>query len=149
MSKLLQTVYAAQLAETAFHYSKYGILKEIEESKREYQLKNGAMKASQMGINFKEEVFTKLRDLFGCANWVVDNEKKIAKATGCMLCSIAKKMGSEKPCNLYCLDPMEGMVKGLNSKSKFDVKTTLWESNECYVDFSEQDFFSCSKNLSI
>lgn len=133
MSKKLQAIYAAQLADTTLQFTKHGILDKVTADKRAEQMKFGGIKAKQMGIQTKEEVFIILSDLFGCANWVLNEEQGTAKATGCMLCSMAKKMGAESPCRLYCLDPMEGMVKGIEKDAEFDVVSTLWDKNECLI----------------
>jgi hypothetical protein len=47
--------------------------------------------------------------------------------------SIAKKMNAPAPCSLYCLDPMEGMVKGLDPQADFSVEETLWNGEKCRV----------------
>lgn len=45
-----------------------------------------------------------------------------------------KKIGDQSPCNIYCLDPMEGMIKGIDSDLTYDVMETLWSSQKCKVD---------------
>jgi len=48
-----------------------------------------------------------------------------------MLCSMAKKMGAQCPCNIHCLDPMEGMVKGIDQGFSYEVQETLWSGQKC------------------
>jgi hypothetical protein len=35
---------------------------------------------------------------------------------------------------LHCLDPMEGMVKGLEPGAGFYVRETLWDGRKCRID---------------
>lgn len=137
--KLLQIVYAGAMADTVLRLGKEGIIEKVTEEKKQEQMFTGKVRASQFGIEESEEVFIKLSELFGCANWTIknDNEGFTAEATGCMLCNIAKKMGAQSPCNIYCLDPMEGMIKGIDPKLTFNVRETLWTGQKCMVDVRE------------
>jgi hypothetical protein len=54
-----------------------------------------------------------------------------------MLCAMAKRLGAQSPCNVYCLDPMEGMVRGLNEKAVVTVEETLYHGAQCRVRISE------------
>jgi len=45
-----------------------------------------------------------------------------------------QKIDAQRPCNLYCLDPMEGMVEGLNDNCNFIVRETLWDGQICKVE---------------
>jgi len=53
-----------------------------------------------------------------------------------MNCEVAavKRTGAGSPCEIYCLNPLEGMIKGINPDSVFEVKETLWEGKECSVE---------------
>ena len=134
--KLLQVIYASALADSVMRMGREGIIEKVTSGKREEQILNGKSRAAQFGIEKPEEVFIKLSELFGCANWTVnsDNEGFTAEATGCMLCTMAKKIGAQSPCNIHCLDPMEGMIKGIDPNLTFEVMETLWSSNKCKVD---------------
>ena len=112
-----------------------GILEKVTSEKREEQILTGKSRAAKFGMEKPEEVFLKLSELFGSANWSVksDDTGFSAEATGCMLCAMAKKMGAQSPCNIYCLDPMEGMVKGIDPNLTFEVVETLWSGNKCKV----------------
>lgn len=134
--KLLQIIYAGALADSVLRMGKEGILEKVTAEKREEQMLTGKLRTAQFGIGSPEEVFTKLAEIFGCANWTIesDNEGFTAEATGCMLCTIAKKIGAPCPCNIHCLDPMEGMIKGIDPDLKYEVLETLWSGRNCKVD---------------
>jgi hypothetical protein len=134
--KLLQVVYAGALADSALRMGKEGILDKVTSEKREEQMLTGKVRAAQFGIGKPEEVFTRLAEIFGCANWTVesDNEGFTAEATGCMLCAMAKKLGAQSPCNIHCLDPMEGMIRGIDRDLTYKVLETLWSGQKCKVD---------------
>ncbi len=56
-----------------------------------------------------------------------------ATARTCLLCALVKKAGGPSPCRLYCLDPIEAMVRGLDADGRFDVEETLYDGAECRV----------------
>ncbi|MDD2421259.1 MAG: L-2-amino-thiazoline-4-carboxylic acid hydrolase [Heliobacteriaceae bacterium] len=134
--KVLQGMYAGVLADTVLRMGREGILEKVTAEKRTEQMQNGRMRAAQLGITKPQEVFGVLSEIFGCANWKItdtDNGFK-AEATGCMLCSLAKRMGTQTPCKIYCLDPMEAMVKGIENNANYMVHETLWEGHKCHVE---------------
>jgi hypothetical protein len=133
--QFLQTAYAGALADAALQYGKEGILAGITDRKRQENIGYGKVRAAQFGIAKPEEVFLRLEELFGCASWTITNDSSgfAARTNGCKLCAIAKKTGAPSPCHLFCLDPMEGMVKGLNGNAEFIVKETLWEGTGCSI----------------
>lgn len=134
--KLLQIIYAGALADATLRMGREGIIEKVTSEKREEQMVTGKSRAAQFGIGKPEEVFIKLSELFGCANWTVESDMEgfTAEATGCMLCEMAKKMGTQSPCNIYCLDPMEGMIRGIDPDLTYHVMETLWSSQKCRVD---------------
>ena len=134
--KILQMVYAGALADTVLQFNKEGVLENVIRRKRQEQINTGKMRAAQFAITKPEDVFLKLYEIFGCSNWEIisDNNGGItAQANSCMLCAIAKKIGAPSPCYLYCLNPMEGIVKALNSDVVYTVEETLWEGSRCIV----------------
>jgi hypothetical protein len=134
--RLLQAIYAGALADSVLRLGREGVLEKVTQQKRAEQLAGGKARAAQMGITSPEEVFTKLSDLMGCADWAIspsEGSAFIATASRCMLCALAKRMGAQSPCRIYCLDPMEGMVKGLDESADCDVQSTLFESTQCRV----------------
>jgi hypothetical protein len=133
--QFLQMAYAGALADTVLQFNKEGILSGITDRKRRENLGSGKMRAAQFGIITPEEVFVKISGLFGCASWDITGNPDgfIAQANGCKLCAIAKKINAPSPCHLYCLDPMEGMVKALKENAEFAVEETLWEGSKCKI----------------
>jgi hypothetical protein len=134
--KVLQGMYAGVLADTVLRMGREGILEKVTDEKRVEQMQSGKMRAAQMGITKPQEVFEVLSEVFGCADWkTIDLDYGFkAEATSCMLCSIAKRMGSQSPCKIYCLDPMEAMVKGIDSNTSFTTHETLWEGKVCNIE---------------
>ncbi len=134
--KVLQGMYAGVLADSVLRMGREGILEKVTEEKKVEQLASGKIRAAQLGITRPQEVFEVLSEIFGCANWrTTDTDHGFkAEADGCMLCSMAKKMGAQSPCNIYCLDPMEAMVKGIADNASYDVAETLWDGQKCQVE---------------
>ena len=133
--QILQFTYAGALADAVLQMGREGILEKVTRQKKEEQMLTGKMKAEQFGITQPEEVFQKLSEIFNCASWEIVSEADgfFSETKACKLCGFAKKIGAQKPCNLYCLDPMEGMVKGLNDSLNFIVCETLWDGQKCKV----------------
>jgi Pyruvate/2-oxoacid:ferredoxin oxidoreductase delta subunit len=134
--QLLQVIYAGALADSVLQFSKEGILPQVTERKRQEQMATGKMRAAQFGITQPNEVFLKLSEIFACADWKIaesNGDGFAVQSASCKLCAIAKKMGAPSPCRLYCLDPMEGMVKGLKSDAVYTVEETLWDGAKCRV----------------
>ncbi|MGE5542989.1 MAG: hypothetical protein ACM3WT_08115 [Bacillota bacterium] len=138
-TRLLETFYAGVLADATLRFTREGILDKVTGEKREEQLATGRARAEQLGLNVPEDVFLTLGEVFGCANWSVAKTPGgfAAETTTCRLCAMAKRMGSASPCHIYCLDPMEGMVKGLRPGAGFETKSTLWDGDACRIEVSE------------
>jgi hypothetical protein len=133
--KMLQITYAGVLADTVLQLGKEGVLDAVTERKRQEQFSTGKMRAAQFGIEKPEEAFLKLYDIFGCSNWNISSKPDgfVAQTTTCMLCAIAKKIGAPSPCRIYCLNPMEGIVKALKEGAVYSVEETLWDGARCSV----------------
>lgn len=136
--KVLQAMYAGVLADAVLRMGRERILEKVEAEKKEELKVTGAMRARQLGITRAEDVMPALSELMGCADWTVaareDGSGFIAAASRCMLCAMAKKLGAPSPCRIYCLDPMEAMVKGLEPDVEFNMLDTLYHGTECRVD---------------
>ena len=134
-TQMLQLTYAAVLADATAQFDRENVLKNVTQRKRAEQMATGKMKAEQFGITSPEAVFTRLAEVFNCAVWEIQNgeEAFVAETKSCKLCAIAKKINAPSPCHLYCLDPMEGMIKGLNPGADFAVEETLWEGEKCRI----------------
>lgn len=118
---MLQNTYAASIAETVNTYDKLKALDTIVERRKERQTQSAPFLNEQLGIKSIEDVFYKLSEIYGCANWSVEKTEDgyIATATSCKLYALSKKMGGANPCNGWCLDPMIAM---LSAVSKIDAK---------------------------
>lgn len=133
----LQYTYAASVAETVDNYDKLKVLDEIVEKKKEMQAQSAKIVNHQLGIETVEDVFTKFKEIFGCANWSVEKTKDgyIATATKCKLCEMSKIIGESNPCNGWCLDPMFAMIVDISSiaEKNIIVGSTLLDGDCCMV----------------
>ncbi len=134
--QILQMAYAGALVDAVSQLSKENVLDRVIQRKHQEQISSGQMRADQFGITTPEEVFLKLSQIFNCARWDIINRPTggfNAQAVSCKLCTLARKIGSPSPCHLYCLDPMEGLVKAVKKDAAYIVKETLWNGNKCVV----------------
>mgnify|MGYP001316407773 FL=1 len=134
---ILQNTYAASIAEAVNTYDKLNVLETIVEKRKERQAQTAPYLNEQLGIESVEDVFCKLSEIYGCANWVVEKTEDgyIATATSCKLCALSKKMGGADPCYGWCIDPMIAMLSGV---SKIDTKhitvqSTLMNDDSCKI----------------
>lgn len=136
---LMQNTYAAAVAETVNSYEKLKVLDKIVETKKERQVQTAPYMNAQLEIASPEEVFTKLTDTFGCANWMIEKteDRFIAIATSCKLCALSKRMGGANPCQGWCLDPMFAMITAATdggvSEKNIAVESTLMTGEHCKV----------------
>lgn len=123
----LQNTYAASVAETVNTYEKLKALETIVQRRKERQAQTAPYLNQQLGVESVEDVFYKLSEIYGCANWVVEKtrDRYVATTTACKLCALTKKMGGANPCNGWCLDPMIAMLCDV---SKIDTKHITVES---------------------
>ena len=131
--KTLQLFYAGALADSVKHYHDAGILEVVTEKKAKLQAMTAAPQLKQLGINNPEELFNYFSRVFGCIQWEFDNSASSPTATGkhCLLCSIAKKMNTAMPCDVYCINPFRAFLNAMNPSHKLEVKETLWEGEKC------------------
>lgn len=131
----LELAYAGALADSVRCLKNEGILEKVTEQKKKEQLAFGKQQAERFGIQKPEEVFLKLSEIFNCASWEILNTEEgfTAESKVCKLCALAKRMGTDSPCYIYCLNPMEGMVKGIDPTKEYNVKETLWGGEKCRV----------------
>jgi hypothetical protein len=136
--KILQTTYAAVLAETAGHLGAAGLLEKVTEAKRRQAPATGARMVAQLGISDPAEVFTRTAEVFGCAAWTVtrENGATVAENRSCLLCALARRLGSPCPCRIYCLHPLEGMARALDPAARLTAHETLWEGSRCRVELT-------------
>lgn len=139
--KMLQVAYAGVLVDSLRWYTKEGIFDKVTIAKREEQFVIGKQRVEQFSVSKPEQVFLRLSEFFNCANWEINKERErlLAETKTCLLCTIAKKFMTGSPCNIYCLDPMEGMVKAINPKLQFKVQRTLWDGDKCKVEVLDEN----------
>ena len=134
---LLQNIYAASIAETANTYDRLMALDTIAERRKERQAHTAPFLNQQLGIETVEEVFGRLSEIFGCADWSVEkaDDGYIATAASCKLCALSKKMGGANPCNGWCLDPMFAMITAATriDAGSIVVESTLMTGDCCKV----------------
>lgn len=136
---LMQNTYAASIAESVNTYEKLKVLDYVVEKKKERQPQTAPYINQQLGVETVEDVFIKLSDAFGCAEWNIEKltDGYCATATMCKLCSLSKKMGGANPCNGWCLDPMFAMITAVSGgkidNDKITVKSTLMDGEGCKV----------------
>lgn len=136
---LMQNTYAAALAETVNTYEKLKVLDYVVEKKKERQHQTAPFINQQLGVEKVEDVFIKLSDAFGCANWKVEKltDGYCATATMCKLCALSKKMGGANPCKGWCLEPMFAMITAVTNgeikNSDIEIISTLMDGESCKV----------------
>lgn len=132
---LVRKMYAGVLADAVKHMGAAGVLAPIQAAKRQEQLQTGKMRAAQLGITRPQEAFTRLSEIFDCADWEVTPEQDgfTAQAQRCMLCVLAQKMKAPSPCRIYCLDPLEGLITGIEPNARMQVEDTLYRGQRCRV----------------
>jgi hypothetical protein len=134
--QILQMAYAGALADAVLQLGKENVLDRVIQRKRQEQIDSGPIRAAQLGITKPEEVFLRLSQIFNCTQWDITNNPEggfNAQANSCTLCAIARKMNAPSPCHLYCLNPMEGLIKALKKDAVYTVKETLWDGSKCVV----------------
>jgi hypothetical protein len=139
--RLLRIMYAGVQADAATQMERSGVLEQVTARKREEQMQGGAARARQLGITEAAGVPTALSEIFRCADWKVTpmDAGFAAETRACMLCAIAKNTGGACPCRISCLDPMEGMIRGLDPSLSVSVFETLWEGKTCRLDARPAD----------
>lgn len=133
----VQLTYAASVAETVNTYGKLGVLAEVVQRRKAQQGTTAPMMIKRLGIGSVEQVFTTISELYGCANWQIEQTEEgyEATATSCMLCALAKKAGGADPCRGWCLDPLSAMIEAVGGipEEQIAVKSTLMDHDCCKV----------------
>ena len=132
---VLQNTYAASIAEAVNTYDKLKALEKIVEQRKERQKQTAPYLNQQLSIESVEDVFYKLSEIYGCANWTVKKTEEgyTAIATSCKLCVLSKKMGGANPCYGWCLDPMIAMISAVSNidAERITVESTLMTDDCC------------------
>jgi hypothetical protein len=133
---LMRNLYMGLQAETMARYAKAGILGETEKEKKALSFASGGKTTQMLGVTKPEEAFTKPSAIADCASWDIAGDGNGMKAVcgGCKLVAMCKQFGTPSPCRMYCLNPIEGMIKALKPEAVFMVKSTLWAGENCTVE---------------
>jgi len=131
--KILQLFYAGVLADSVRNYENAGILESVTEDKLLHQQKAASLQLKQLEIDSVESLFTNFSRIFGCIDWKVDSHEEEYRATGekCLLCIIAKSMGTAQPCSIYCINPFKSFASVIGPGYKLSVNETLWNGSKC------------------
>lgn len=134
-AQILENAYVGVMVDALYNFQKHGVLEKVTEDKKKLQMLMGKKQAEQFKITKSEDVFRVLGEVFNCANWEIQECKDgfIATAKACKLCAFSKKLGNVCPCDIYCLNPMDGMIRGIEENSKFEALETLWDGSQCRV----------------
>lgn len=137
---VMRNFYVALAVDSLKRYEKHGILDDIIEEKKAELPHVAPILTQQLGMNSAEEVFEKMTTIFECANWsVTKTENGIrATATQCQMCNMAKQQNTASPCQIYCLNPLEAMVKSVAPEALFEVVNNLYDDNCCRVEVTLQ-----------
>ncbi len=130
---ILRQVLFMNMIESLKNYEKYGILNEVEEEKRAKDLAEGPAKVKHYGITDAEQFLKFSSDTFNCAHWTIGKNNTGFKAVtkSCYVCGMAKQQNAPSPCEMTCISPVRGVIKGINKDHQLDVEETLWEGNKC------------------
>ena len=131
--KTLQLFYAAALADSVYHYHNAGILNLVTEAKLNQQKLTAPSQLKQLNIENPVDLFKHFSEVFGCIRWELSEEKEevLARGKQCLLCSIARKMNTERPCYIYCINPVKSLLEAMSPAYHLSVEKTLWEGEEC------------------
>lgn len=137
--KKLQTLYVGVLADTVKNYHEHGILEAIAEKKKQTAAAMGKQHIQFLDIREPEDIFTRVSEIAECAEWEIQKQDNgfSARARVCKLAAVCQKMNAGNPCDIFCLAPLEGMLKALVPTARFEVKETLYNHNTpCRVNVS-------------
>ena len=126
-NRLLKLFYAGALVDAVYNYDSHGILEAVTEEKKSRQQVSAAMQLKQLEIEDLSQLYDTFSSIFGCAAWNFDTqtaEKPEARTTSCLLCAIAKKQGTAKPCDAFCINPFTAFADTLGYE--LEVASTLW-----------------------
>lgn len=131
--KTLQLFYASALVDSVYHYDQSGILNSVAKKKKQQQALTASTQLQQLSLTIPEELFLYFTKVFGCINWEITKTDKGITAYGknCLLCSLAKKKKTAEPCSIYCINPIEELLKAMDPSFSLKVEKTLWNDDQC------------------
>ncbi len=130
---VLQQVLFTTIIDSLINYEKHGILADVERERRERDIAEGEAKVQQYGISSAEQFLQFSTETFNCVNWEIEqNEDGFTAVTKkCIVCAMAKQAGAPSPCELTCISPNLGVIKGVDKNSELIVEETLWTGERC------------------
>ena len=131
----LRSFYIAAQADACLRYARGGILEQVEADKGAELAATGTALARRLELARPEAAFTKLQEIFDCARWSITPQGQgfTAVATACRLCAAVQSLQGPSPCRLFCLGPIEAMIRSVDPLLGFEVQGTLWAGHECRV----------------
>lgn len=135
----LQALFVGMAADAVLRLGNEGVLEKVIREKRQQQSQTGKANTILFGVKEPRQCFTNVREILNCADWEVENKENgfISSVRTCKLCSMAKSIGAQSPCHIYCLDVQEAMIKSLDPSLEFTVKETLWDGKRCLVEITK------------
>ncbi len=136
----LRQIIIMQALDALENYERTGVLAEVTKMKRERDILSGEKKAELFGITKPEQFLVFNAELIECAIWDIkkENDDIVAIASSCKMCEQAKARELPSPCHLYCINPVDGVVQGVEGGYKLSVEETLWNGTECRFRISHQ-----------
>lgn len=133
---IMQNTYVASVAETVNAYEKLKVIEYIVDKKKERLTDTAIAVNAQLGVKTPQDVFLLMSEVFGCADWKVEEKSDgfTAVSKSCKLCALSKRMGGANPCSGWCLNPMRAMVKAIADSLDFTVVSTLMDGKCCRID---------------
>jgi hypothetical protein len=132
--RTLQLFYAGLMVDAASTYESFRISDEVAARKMREQALAAPAQLAQLGIRTPAELFARFMAIFGCTKWEVTEDADgavSAECGSCLACAIAKRRGSGKPCDLFCINPFKGMAQAMQPARALRVDETLWEGKRC------------------
>jgi hypothetical protein len=132
--KTLQLFYAGLMVDSASNFDHFGVLERVTAKKTREQALAAPGQLAQLGIRSPRELFESFASIFGCAQWEVTEKtggSVTAETQTCLACAIAKKRGSGRPCELYCINPFHALAGSLSPAKSLHVEETLWTGGRC------------------
>ena len=132
--KTLQLFYAGLMVDAAANFEHFGVIDQVVAKKAREQAVAAPGQLAQLGIQSATELFRRFGAIFGCARWELTEESDgavTAQTQSCLACAIAKKRGSGRPCELYCVNPFRALAGALQPARALRVEETLWDGDRC------------------
>lgn len=132
-NEILRQVLFMNMIDSLKNYEKNGILEKVEEEKKKRDIAEGPAKVQNYGIKSAEQFLQFSTDTFNCAHWDIQSEENgfTAITKGCVVCGMAKQAQAPSPCEMTCISPVRGIIKGINPNHDLEVKETLWDGEKC------------------